>query len=58
MRSNIPYPTGLKPTLRQLMIVVLWAALLVAPLRMFRRWGVFEGATEMVCLNVAFLIAT
>ncbi len=53
-----PNRTGLQPTLRQMIIVVLWSALLVAPVRLFRRWGLFEGTTEMLCLNVAFLIAT
>jgi hypothetical protein len=47
-----PIPTGLKPTLRQMMIVVLWAALLIAALRALIYWQLLGNSPEMVCLSV------
>ncbi len=47
-----PHPTGLKPTLRQMMIVVLWAALLTAGIRAAIHWQIFGDSPEMACVAV------
>lgn len=51
-----PSPTGLKPTLRQGMILVAWAALLLAATRAMIGWGLFGGTTDSVCQVVAMLV--
>jgi hypothetical protein len=47
-----PHPTGLKPTLRQMMIVVLWAALLTAGTRAAIQWRLLGDRPEFACINV------
>jgi hypothetical protein len=47
-----PRLTGLKPTLRQLMIFVLWAALLAAATRAMLRFGLLGDRIEVACLIV------
>ena len=63
MRGNIgvialdqPHSSGLKPTLRQMMIVVLWVALLTAGARLAIRWHLLGGGPEMACMNVAICL--
>jgi hypothetical protein len=46
-------PTGLRPTIRQLMIVVLWAALITAATRQMFRWGLYGTTTENLCMNIS-----
>jgi hypothetical protein len=58
MRRDIPSPIGLKPTLRHMMIVILWSALLLTVLRMMLGWGFFGAPPEVVCISVASLVAT
>jgi hypothetical protein len=47
-----PRPSGLKPTLRQLMIFVLFTALLAAMLRAMIRFGLLGDRIEFVCMMV------
>jgi hypothetical protein len=49
-------PLGLKPTLRQLMIVVVWAALMTAAARQMYRWGLYGTTIESYCQNVAIQV--
>jgi hypothetical protein len=46
-----PRPTGLKPTLRQLMIFVLWAALVTAAAWEALRWNLFGDRPEIVFMT-------
>src|SRR4029077_6620368 len=57
MRRHRPHPIGLKPTLRHMMIVILWAALVLAVLRMLMLGGLFVAPPQIVCLNVATFVA-
>ena len=57
MRRHRPHPIGLKPTLRHMMIVILWAALVLAVLRMLMLGGLFVAPPQIVCLNVATIVA-
>ena len=51
-RLDQPHPTGLKPTLRQMMIVVLWAALLTAGTRAAIQWRLLGDRPEFACITV------
>ena len=58
MRPDVPLPTGLKPTIRHLMIVVIWAALMLAVVRLapgLQGPGVApEMAFMLVAISVGF----
>ena len=56
-RPDVPGPSGLKPTLRQGMIVVLWSALLVAAVRAMISWGLFVGPPEVLIMSIATMIS-
>jgi hypothetical protein len=58
MRYVSPGPTGLKPTLRQMMIVILWVALLLALMQAMQGWGLFGDKPELICMNVGVFIGT
>ncbi len=49
-------PTGLKPTLRQMMIIVVWAALMTAASRQAYRWGGYGATVESYCQNVSIQV--
>ena len=53
-----PSPAGLRPTIRQLMILVLGVAAFLAPLFGLLKAGLLGNRTEDVCLAVALLVAT
>ena len=53
---NEPSPTGLKPTIRQLMIVILWAALLIAATRTAVVYHLLGNTPDMVCLMVPVIV--
>jgi hypothetical protein len=55
MQSNVTSRTGLKPTLRQLMIVILWVALLSAAIRALLSVGVLGSQVDFDCLMVPLL---
>jgi hypothetical protein len=52
---NEPHRSGLKPTLRQLMIFVLWAALLAAAIRAMIRFGLLGDRPEIVFMMVPIM---
>ena len=55
---NEPSPTGLKPTLRQTMIVILWAALLsFATIRETGRWQRAGVSVQWLCVFVPMMVA-
>ncbi len=58
MQYASPGPIGLKPTLRQLMIVILWVALLLTFMRAMQGWGLFGNKPEDICMNVGLFIGT
>ncbi|WP_435008762.1 hypothetical protein P12x_000026 [Tundrisphaera lichenicola] len=47
-----PLSTGLNPTLRQLMILVIWAGLLSAATRAVLQWRLFGDRPEILCMIV------
>ena len=53
MQAHKPRPVGLKPTIRHVMIVVLWSALVLVALRVLRLGGLFAAPPEEICLSVA-----
>jgi hypothetical protein len=55
MQGYAPSRTGLKPTLRQLMIVILWSALLSAAVRPLLRLGVIGFRVDFDCLMIPLL---
>ena len=55
MQGYAPSRTGLKPTLRQLMIVILWSALLSAAVRPLLRFGVIGFRVDFDCLMIPLL---
>ncbi len=57
MPGDTPSPAGLKPTLRQLAILVLWAALTFAAIRFLIAREYFGRGAEQRCLEVALFIA-
>jgi hypothetical protein len=57
MQRHEPHPIGLKPTLRHMMIVILWAALVLAVFRMLMLGGLFVAPPQIVCLNVVMIVA-
>lgn len=57
MHSPTPRPGGLHPTLRQFMIVVLGIATILAACVHNRNYELLGNRADVVCLNVAFLIA-
>ena len=52
-----PLPSGLRPTIRQGMIVVLWAALLSAWVRFSLMWGLFHMPTPDLCSLLAMFFS-
>jgi hypothetical protein len=55
MQGYAPSRTGLKPTLRQMMIVVLWSALLTAAVRPLLRFGVLGFRVDFSCVIIPIL---
>lgn len=53
---NDPHPSGLKPTLRHLMILVLWSALVFTGLRFLLRLGFFAGTPANVLINLVIAV--
>ena len=53
-----PSPTGLRPTLRQMMIVVLWAGLLFAITKRLLAWKAFGDRAEIACMTVPITLGT
>ena len=51
-----PHPTGLKPTLRQMMIFIVWAALLSAIARAAASGNLMAGGIENLCLTIPVCI--
>jgi hypothetical protein len=47
---RVEYPTGLKPTIRQTMIIVLWSALMFAAIRVAIQWILFSNRLEFFIL--------
>lgn len=52
-----PRPRGLKPTLRQVMIVVLWAAIDLAGVRLMAEADAFGPRRDVACVVVAMAVA-
>lgn len=57
MRLHDPRPSGLRPTLRQLMIFILATALLIAAFRAMWRGGYLGNDTRSTCSGVAIFFA-
>src|ERR1700716_999150 len=58
MQIRTPRAAGLSPTLRHLMIFVLGVATLLAALVSSKRNQLLGDKPDLVCLNVAFFVAT
>ena len=58
MLSYAPSRTGLKPTLRQMMIVILWSALFSAAVRPIVRFGVVGFRTDFDCIMIPLLASS
>jgi hypothetical protein len=55
MPDDSPRPTGLKPTLRHLAILVVWAAIIFAAARFLIRLGGFNAPPPIACMTVSLL---
>lgn len=54
---NEPHPTGLRPTLRQAMIVVAWAAVMATMVRAAIEWHLIGTDARISCLVVPVWVA-
>ena len=57
-RREAPLPSGLRPTIRQVLIFILWAALIMAAGRTLAGWGLLGSSVEDYCMNIAIHVAS
>ena len=56
-RREAPLPSGLRPTIRQVLIFILWAALIMAASRALLGWGLLGHDVESYCMSIAMHVA-